>query len=159
MGSGTILNEVRAAADILRDEFNIESDIWSATSFNELARDGQNVKRHNMLHPEAEAQQSWVEKQLAGRQGPVIAASDYMSQFANQIREFVPGTFITLGTDGFGRSDTREQLRKFFEIDRYFIVIAALYGLVQDGELEASVVSEAIKKFDIDPERANPLYC
>ena len=101
----------------------------------------------------------WVEQQLNGRQGPVIAASDYMSLYANQIREFVPGTFFALGTDGFGRSDTREQLRKFFEIDRYFIVVAALYALVQDGEVKASVVSDAIKKFDIDPEKANPLYC
>lgn len=158
MGCGTILEEVRAAAGILRNEFDIESDVWSATSFNELARDGQNVKRHNMLHPEAEAQQCWVEKKLANHKGPVIAATDYMSQYASQVREFIPGTYIALGTDGFGRSDTREQLRKFFEIDRYFIVVAALYALVQDGELKASVVSEAIKKFDIDPEKTNPLY-
>ena len=159
MGCGTILEEVRAAAGILRDEFNVESDIWSATSFNELARDGQDAKRYNMLNPEAEKKVSWVEKQLSGRKGPVVAATDYMSLYANQIREFVPATFVSLGTDGFGRSDTREQLRRFFEVDRYFIVVAALYALVQDGELDASVVSQAIKKFDIDPTRANPLYC
>ena len=137
----------------------VHADVWSATSFNELARDGQGVKRHNMLHPEQGPQLCWVEQQLAGRKGPVIAASDYMSQYASQVREYVPATYIALGTDGFGRSDSREQLRKFFEIDRYFIVVAALYGLVQDGELPPSVVSDAIKKFDIDPERANPLYC
>ena len=158
MGCGTILEEVRAAADILRNEYSIESDLWSATSFNELARDGEDVRRHNMLHPEAEKRVSWVEQQLAGRKGPVVAASDYMSLYASQIREFVPATFIALGTDGFGRSDSREQLRHFFEVDRYFVVVAALYALVQDGELEASVVSEAISKFNIDPNRANPLY-
>ncbi|WP_067582416.1 pyruvate dehydrogenase (acetyl-transferring), homodimeric type [Endozoicomonas ascidiicola] len=158
MGCGTILEEVRKAATILRDEYNIESDIWSATSFNELARDGKDAKRHNMLNPESEKRISWVEKQLAGRKGPVVAASDYMSLYANQIREFISGTFVALGTDGFGRSDSREQLRHFFEVDSQFIVVAALYALVQDGELEASVVSDAIKKFNIDPTKANPLY-
>ena len=158
MGCGTILEEVRAAADILREDFNVESDIWSATSFNELAREGKNVHRQNMLNPEAKPQQSWVEKQLSGRKGPVIAASDYMSLYANQIREFVPATYVSLGTDGFGRSDTREQLRRFFEVDRYFVVIAALNALVKDGELKGSVVAEAMKKFDIDPQKANPLY-
>ena len=158
-GCGTILQEVHAAADILREEFNVAADIWSATSFNELARDGRDAKRHNMLNPTADKRISWVEQQLAGRKGPVIAASDYMSLYANQIREFVPATYITLGTDGFGRSDTRKQLRNFFEVDRHFIVVASLYALVLDGELEGSVVDEAIKRFDIDPAKANPLYC
>ncbi|MET4692696.1 pyruvate dehydrogenase (acetyl-transferring), homodimeric type [Endozoicomonas lisbonensis] len=159
IGCGTILEEVRAAAQLLRDDFNIESDIWSATSFNELRRDGLNVARHNMLNPEAEPQVSWVEKQLADRKGPVIAASDYMKVYSDQIRDFVPGTYITLGTDGFGRSDTRSKLREFFEVDRYFVVIAALTGLVKEGEIERSVVTEALKKYNIDGEKANPVYC
>ncbi|WP_252178046.1 pyruvate dehydrogenase (acetyl-transferring), homodimeric type [Endozoicomonas sp. 4G] len=159
MGCGTILEEVRAAADILRNDFGIESDIWSATSFNELRRDGMAAARHNMLNPDSEQQTGWVEEQLSGRKGPVVAASDYMKIYADQIREFVPGTFIALGTDGFGRSDTREKLREFFEVDRYFVVIAALYGLVKDGELNVSVLKEAMKKFNIDGDKANPLYC
>ena len=159
VGCGTILEEVRAAAQMLRDDFSIESDIWSATSFNELRRDGLNAVRHNMLNPEAEPRLSWVEKQFAGRQGPVIAATDYMKVYSDQIRDFVPGTYITLGTDGFGRSDTRAKLREFFEVDRYFIVIAALNGLVKDGEIERSVVTEALKKYNIDGEKANPVYC
>ena len=159
MGCGTILEEVRAAAQMLREDFDIESDIWSATSFNELRRDGMNVARHNMLNPESAPQVSWVEKQLADRKGPVIAATDYMKVYSDQIRDFVPGTYITLGTDGFGRSDTRAKLREFFEVDRYFVVIAALNGLVKDGEIERSVVTEALKKYNIDGEKANPVYC
>ncbi|UYM17966.1 pyruvate dehydrogenase (acetyl-transferring), homodimeric type [Endozoicomonas euniceicola] len=159
IGCGTILEEVRAAAQLLRDDFDIESDIWSATSFNELRRDGLKVARHNMLNPEAEPQVSWVEKQLAGRKGPVIAASDYMKVYSDQIRDFVPGNYITLGTDGFGRSDTRSKLREFFEVDRYFVVVAALTGLVKEGEIEPSVVTSALKKYNIDGEKANPVYC
>ncbi|MCW7555019.1 pyruvate dehydrogenase (acetyl-transferring), homodimeric type [Endozoicomonas gorgoniicola] len=159
IGCGTILEEVRAAAQLLRDDFDIESDIWSATSFNELRRDGLNAARHNMLNPEAELQVSWVEKQLANRKGPVIAASDYMKVYSDQIRDFVPGTYITLGTDGFGRSDTRAKLREFFEVDRYFVVVAALTGLVKEGEIEPSVVTSALKKYNIDGEKANPVYC
>lgn len=159
MGCGTILEEVRAAAELLRNDFGIESDIWSATSFNELRRDGLIVARHNMLNPEAKPQISWVEQQLGDRKGPVVAASDYMKVYADQIRDFVPGTYITLGTDGFGRSDTRAKLREFFEVDRYFVVIAALTGLVQDGELEPSAVTQALREYNIDGDKANPLYC
>ncbi len=160
LGCGTILREVLAAADILRDEFNVAADIWSATSFNELARDGRDARRHNMLNPTAEQRVSWVEQQLTGHKGPVIAASDYIGLYADQIREFVPAhTYITLGTDGFGRSDTREELRYFFEVDPHFIVVASLYALVLDGELDASVVNEAIKRFAIDPNKVNPLFC
>ncbi|MCL6268354.1 pyruvate dehydrogenase (acetyl-transferring), homodimeric type [Sansalvadorimonas sp. 2012CJ34-2] len=157
MGSGTILEEVRAAADILRNQFNVESDIWSATSFNELRRDGLETSRWNMLHPDQEARKTWVEQQLEGAKGPVIVATDYMKLYADQIRDFVPSTYITLGTDGFGRSDTRENLRRFFEVDRNFIALAALQGLVRDGELEASVLPEAIKILGIDPEKVTPL--
>ncbi|PJE79607.1 Pyruvate dehydrogenase E1 component [invertebrate metagenome] len=159
MGCGTILNEVRAAADILRKDFKVESDIWSATSFNELRRDGLNASRWNMLHPTGKKKTSWVETQLAGHKGPVIAASDYMKIYADQIRDFVPGTFVTLGTDGFGRSDTREQLRRFFEVDRYFIVVAALNGLLQDKKVDADFVAQAIKQLPIDSTKANPIYC
>ena len=159
MGCGTILEEVRAAAELLRNDFDIESDIWSATSFNELRRDGLGVARHNMLNPEEKPRVSWVEQQLGDRRGPVVAASDYMKVYSDQIRDFVPGTYITLGTDGFGRSDTRARLREFFEVDRHFIVIAALTGLVKDGELEPSVVTRALKKYNIDGDKANPLYC
>ncbi len=159
MGCGTILEEVRYAADILREEYNVESNIWSATSFNELRRDGMSAARYNMLNPEAEKKVSWVEQQLSGRKGPVVAASDYMKIYSDQIRDYVPATFITLGTDGFGRSDTRAKLREFFEVDRYFVVVAALYGLVKDGELEASVLTGALKKYNINGDKANPLYC
>ena len=159
MGCGTILEEVRAAARLLREDFGVEADVWSATSFNELRRDGLSVGRHNMLNPEKKPQVSWVEKQLGDRKGPVVAASDYMKVYADQIRDFVPGTYITLGTDGFGRSDTRAKLREFFEVDRYFVAIAALNGLVKDGELESSVVTRALKKYNISGEKADPLYC
>ncbi|MCK5892968.1 MAG: pyruvate dehydrogenase (acetyl-transferring), homodimeric type [Endozoicomonadaceae bacterium] len=159
MGCGSILQEVRAAAEILRNDFGVESDIWSATSFNTLRRDGLDAARWNMLNPTSEQRISWVEKHLSGRKGPVIAATDYMKLYADQIRDFVPSTFIVLGTDGFGRSDTRENLRKFFEVDRYYITVAALSGLLKDGEIEASIVIDAMKQFDIDPEKNNPLYC
>ncbi|MDD7804536.1 MAG: pyruvate dehydrogenase (acetyl-transferring), homodimeric type [Endozoicomonas sp. (ex Botrylloides leachii)] len=159
MGCGTLLEEVRAAADILHRDFHIEADIWSATSFNELRRDGLAAARENMLNPTGKKRVSWVEQKLKGRKGPVIAVSDYMKLYADQIRDFVPATFITLGTDGFGRSDTRGHLRRFFEVDRYFIVIAALHGLVEDGQLKASVVTNAIKTFGIDTTKVNPLYC
>ena len=158
IGCGTILQEVRAAARILKEQFDIESTVWSATSFNELAREGKAAARHNMLHPDASAQVSWVTQQLQDKEGPVIAASDYMSLYANQIREFVPHTFVALGTDGFGRSDTREQLRHFFEVDRHFIVVATLHALAKDGKIKTSQVSGAIKLFGIDPDKTNPLY-
>ncbi|MDP0589539.1 MAG: pyruvate dehydrogenase (acetyl-transferring), homodimeric type [Candidatus Endonucleobacter bathymodioli] len=159
MGCGSILEEVRAAAKILRQDFNVDSDVWSATSFNELRRDGLAASRWNMLNPKATKRTCWVEQQLANRQGPVIAATDYMKLYADQVREFIPATFVTLGTDGFGRSDTRKQLRKFFEVDRYFVVIAALSALVKDRSLTSEVLEKAIKTFDIDPSKVNPLYC
>ena len=159
IGGGTILQEVIAASEILRKDYGVESDIWSATSMNELRRDGLAARRHNMLHPEADKQVSWVEKCLADRKGPVVAATDYMKLYADQIRDFVPGTYVTLGTDGFGRSDTRAALREFFEVDRNFIVIAALNALVKDGDIEPKVVAEALKAQGINPEKADPMYC
>ncbi|MCY4176902.1 MAG: pyruvate dehydrogenase (acetyl-transferring), homodimeric type, partial [Endozoicomonadaceae bacterium] len=159
MGSGTILNEVRAAATILRDDFDIEADIWSATSFNELRREALEVSRQNRLNPDKPAEKSFVEKQLEGHEGPVIAASDYMKIYADQLREFIPGTFIALGTDGFGRSDTREKLRHFFEVDRYFITVTALYALVKENKITASVVSKAMQRFGISKDKISAMHC
>ncbi|MCK0538162.1 pyruvate dehydrogenase (acetyl-transferring), homodimeric type [Alcanivorax quisquiliarum] len=156
LGAGTILREVEAAADILREEFKIESDVWSVTSFNELRREGLEVERWNMLHPEAAPRQCWVEKCLADRSGPVIAASDYMKIYADQIRPYVRAPYKVLGTDGFGRSDSRAKLREFFEVDRRFVTIAALKALADAGELEASVVTGALEKFGISPDKVYP---
>jgi pyruvate dehydrogenase E1 component len=157
MGSGTILREVIAAADLLERDFKISSDVWSVTSFNELRRDGMDVARWNTLHPQASPRVSYVTQQLAGKQGPVVAATDYVRSYADQIRAFVPARYTVLGTDGFGRSDMRSQLRKFFEVNRYYIAVAALKALVDEGELAAEVVSQAIKQYKIDPDKPNPI--
>ena len=160
MGSGTILREVREAAKILRDEFNVGADVWSVTSFNELRRDGLAVERNNRLHPGQKPEVSYVEECLTGRKGPVIASTDYMKLFAEQIRQWVPSKeFKVLGTDGFGRSDSRKKLRHFFEVDRHFVVLAALEALADRGEIEPKVVADAIVKFGINPEKRNPLDC
>jgi len=158
MGSGTILREVQAAAEILRKDYKIAVDVWSATSINELARDGLDVDRWNMMHPEEKPRVSYVEQCLGERDGPVIAATDYMKLYSDQIRAFVPGPYKVLGTDGFGRSDSREKLRHFFEINRHYVVVAALNELARAGTIEAKTVSEAIKKFKLDPEKLNPLF-
>ena len=159
MGCGTIFQEVRAAADILRNDYGVEADLWSATSFNELRRDGMEVARWNMLHPDKKPRTSWVEQQLAKTKGPVVVATDYMRIYADQIREFVPNnTFIVLGTDGFGRSDTRANLRRFFEVDRNYVAYAALVGLVKEGELDKAVLKQAAKALNIDVDKASPLY-
>jgi pyruvate dehydrogenase E1 component len=159
MGCGTILNEVRAGAELLHSDFGVAADVWSAPSFNELARDGQDCERWNLLHPQAkEPRQSWVAKCLAGTEGPVVAATDYIKAYAEQIRPFVRGTYRVLGTDGFGRSDSREALRAHFEVDRYYVCVAALKALADEGTLEPKVVAEAIAKYGIDPEKPNPLY-
>ncbi len=157
MGAGTILREVEAAADILRNDYNVEADVWSVTSVNELARDGQEVNRYNMMHPEAEPKVPYITQQLANAAGPVIAATDYMKMYTEQLRDFIPGSFTTLGTDGFGRSDSREQLRRFFEVNRYYVVIAALKALADDGAIKASVVSKAIKDFGLNADQVNPM--
>jgi pyruvate dehydrogenase E1 component len=157
MGSGTILREVIAAADLLKDDFDIDADIWSATSFNELRKEGLDVERWNRLHPEDTPKQSYVEKTLSSHKGPIIAASDYMKAYADQIRTFIPNRhYVVLGTDGFGRSDTRSQLRKFFEVNRYHVVVAALKTLADEGQIPAKKVTEAIKRYGIDPEAPNP---
>ncbi|OEC81810.1 pyruvate dehydrogenase (acetyl-transferring), homodimeric type [Photobacterium damselae subsp. damselae] len=157
MSSGTIMNEVRKAAQILSEEYGVSSDVYSVTSFNELTRDGQNVERFNMLHPEAEQQVPYI-TQVMGTE-PAIAATDYMKNYAEQVRAFMPSeSYKVLGTDGFGRSDSRENLRRHFEVNASYVVVAALNELAKRGDIEKSVVADAIKKFDIDTEKMNPLY-
>ncbi|KQA26900.1 pyruvate dehydrogenase [Vibrio metoecus] len=157
MSSGTIMNEVRKAAQILSEEYGVASDVYSVTSFNELARDGQACDRFNMLHPEAEVKVPYI-AQVMGTE-PAIAATDYMKNYAEQVRAFIPAqSYKVLGTDGFGRSDSRENLRRHFEVNAGYVVVAALNELAKRGEVEKSVVAAAIKKFDIDTEKTNPLY-
>jgi pyruvate dehydrogenase E1 component len=157
LGSGTILREVIAAAEILEKEYGITADIWSVTSFNELRREALDVTRWNMLHPAEPAKLSYVGSCLKDHDGPVVAATDYMKIFADQIREFVPGRYKVLGTDGFGRSDTREKLRQFFEVDRYYVTVAALKALAEEGKIPAEKVAQAISRFGIDPDKPNPV--
>ncbi|MCP8898757.1 pyruvate dehydrogenase (acetyl-transferring), homodimeric type [Gilvimarinus xylanilyticus] len=157
MGSGTILNEVRAAAEILRKDFSVEADVWSVTSVNELTRNGQAVDRWNMLHPTEKPRKAYVTEQLEGKDGPFVIATDYMKNYSEQLRPYIPGTYTVLGTDGFGRSDSREKLRHFFEVSREFVVIAALKSLADEGKVKADVVAKAIKQFGIDQDKADPL--
>ncbi|MBL7479240.1 pyruvate dehydrogenase (acetyl-transferring), homodimeric type [Legionella bononiensis] len=157
MGSGTILREVIKAAEMLENDYSITSDIWSVTSFNELRRDGLAKERHNAMHPEAKAQESYVASQLKDRKGPVIAATDYMRIYADQIRPYVPNRYVTLGTDGYGRSDTRERLRHFFEVDAKYIVLAALNALVAEGSIDKSKVVDAINRYSINPDKLDPV--
>ncbi|MCL2657749.1 MAG: pyruvate dehydrogenase (acetyl-transferring), homodimeric type [Betaproteobacteria bacterium] len=157
LGSGTIFQEVIAAADLLKSDWGVESDIWGCPSFNQLARDGQDTARWNMLHPLEMPRLSHVEQCLKGAAGPVIAATDYVKLFAEQIRPFVAGRYVTLGTDGFGRSDTREALRNHFEVDRHWIVVAALNALVADGVIGREKVRDAMTKYGIDADKPNPL--
>ncbi|MFP5451342.1 MAG: pyruvate dehydrogenase (acetyl-transferring), homodimeric type [Thermoleophilia bacterium] len=156
MGSGSILREVLAAADLLRDDFGVVADVWSATSFTELRREGMAVERWNRLHPTEEPRRSYVERMLADRDGPVIAATDYIRTFPDQIRPHVRGDFHVLGTDGFGRSDERSTLRRFFEVDRHNVAVTALWALAEDGTLDPAVAAGAITRYDIDPDAEAP---
>jgi pyruvate dehydrogenase E1 component len=156
MGSGVILREVMAAGDLLRNDWGVQSDVWSCPSFTELRRDGIDCERWNSLHPESAPRVSHVTQCLNGRKGPAVAASDYMRVFADGIRRWVPGTYRVLGTDGFGRSDTREKLRQFFEVNRYYVAVTALKALADDGILPMSKVSEAIRKYGIEQDKPNP---
>ena len=156
LGGGTILREVEAAAEILERDYQVAADVWSLTSVNELARDGKSAQRWNMLHPQEPPREAYVTQQLAGGGGPVVAATDYLKLYADQIREFVPGSYTVLGTDGFGRSDTRDKLRTFFEVSCEYVVLAALKALADEGRVEPARVAEAIVTLGVDPDRADP---
>jgi len=158
LGSGTILREAIAAAELLDKDFGVSADIWSCPSFNELAREGHDTTRANRLNPEAKTpRKPYVTELLEGRQGPAIAATDYIRVYADQIREFVPMRYTVLGTDGFGRSDTRANLRRHFEVDRYYIAHAAIAALAAEGKMTAKDVARAIKQYKIDSEKPNPI--
>lgn len=157
LGSGAILREVIAAGELLEKDFGVAADVWSVTSFGELRRDGLDVQRDNMFAPEKKPKVSYVETCLAKQEGPIIAATDYVRAYADLIRPFVSHSYTVLGTDGYGRSDTREKLRHFFEVNRYYIVVAALYALSKEGTIPASKVTDAMKKYNIDPNKPNPV--
>jgi pyruvate dehydrogenase E1 component len=157
MGSGTILREVLAAAEMLESDYGIPADVWSVTSFSELRRDGLDCDRWNMLHPGDTPRNSYVTTRLVARQGPFVAATDYMRIVPDQIRPWIPGQFVVLGTDGYGRSDSRRALREFFEVDCKHIVLAALKALNNEGNVDSATVTDAIEKLGIDAEKPNPV--
>ena len=158
MGSGTILQKVRQAAQILSADYGVSSDVYSVTSFNELAREGQAVTRWNMLHPESKQKTAYISNVITSDKGPAIAATDYVKNYSDQVRAYINTEYRVLGTDGFGRSDSRDNLRQHFEVDQNYIVVAALYELANRGDVKHSVVSDAIKRFNIDTDKLNPLY-
>ena len=157
MGSGTILNEVSAAAELLKKDFGIEADVWSVPGINQLYRDGLESERWNMSHPGGKKKVPWITKILEKHEGPVVISTDYIRSYPEQIRGLIPRRVKILGTDGFGRSDTREKLRKFFENDRYYIALASVYSLFEEASVNEKTVKDAIKKYNIDPEKINPL--
>jgi pyruvate dehydrogenase E1 component len=156
-GSGTILREVLAAADLLEQDYGVSADVYSVTSFSELRRNALDIERWNLLHAGEPQKKTFIQEALGDREGPFIAATDYMKTVADQIRLWVPGRYAVLGTDGFGRSDSRAELRRFFEVDRHYVVIAALKALADDGKIDKKKVTQAMKTFGIDPEKPNPL--
>jgi len=157
LGSGAILREVIAAAELLQNDFNVSADVWSVTSFNELRREGLQIERENLFSPDKKPKITYVETCLQKHEGPVIAATDYIRAYADQIRSFVPRSYTVLGTDGFGRSDTREHLRSFFEVDRYHIAVTALYALAKENLVEAKLVKTAMQKYNINPDAPAPV--
>jgi pyruvate dehydrogenase E1 component len=156
-GSGTILREVLAAAEYLEAEHDVSVDVWSVTSYSELRRDGIDCNRWNIRNPDAEARVPYVARCLDGAEGPFVAASDYMRIVPDQVREWIPGRFVTLGTDGFGRSDSRAALRRHFEVNRDNIVVASLKALADEGRMSVTAVGDAIRAFDLDPDKPNPV--
>ena len=156
LGSGTILREMIAGAEILQKEYKIDSEVWSVTSFNELRRDGLEIERYNLLNPDKDQKKSYVEKCLGDTEGPILAASDYMRINSDQIRPYINKSFYSLGTDGFGRSDTRTKLRKFFEVDKEHIVAYGLSILAKEQLLASKYAKDAIKKYKIDTEKTMP---
>ena len=157
LGSGTILREVEAAAEMLEKDWNVSANVWSATSVNELVRDGMDVDRYNRLHPTAEKKRSYISHCLDDQDGVVVASTDYMRLYAEQLRPWIKQRYVVLGTDGFGRSDTRERLRSFFEVDRYHVVVATLSALADEGTIKYDVVAKAIKQYNIDADATNPV--
>jgi pyruvate dehydrogenase E1 component len=158
LGSGAILEESLAAADLLEEDFDIQADVWSVTSFNELSREGRTTVRWNTLHPEEIQKTSYVTQCLKEEKGPVIAATDYVANYADQIRAFVPQHYVALGTDGFGRSGTRVQLREFFEVDRYYITVAAVKALADENAVPSSTVSDALSRYGINSNKPDPFH-
>jgi pyruvate dehydrogenase E1 component len=156
LGCGAIFREVVAAADLLKSHWGVDADLWSVPSFTELAREGMMIARENLRNPTATPKRSHVETLLSDSQGPIVAATDYVRAFAEQIRPYVPRRYLVLGTDGYGRSDTRERLRRFFEVDRHHVAVAALKALADDGALPASKVAEAMQKYGMDPKKPAP---
>jgi pyruvate dehydrogenase E1 component len=156
-GSGTILREVLAAAELLEKDYGVPADVYSVTSFSELRKDALAIERRNLLHPNEPRRQTYIQQTLADREGPFIAATDYMKIVADQIRQWIPGRYAVLGTDGYGRSDSRAELRRFFEVDRHYVAIAALKALADDGKIDKQTVTDAMQAFSIDPEKPNPL--
>ena len=159
LGSGAILREVIAAADLLEKDWKIDSNVWSCPSFTELRREGLAAERWNLLHPGDTRRVSHVEALLQPHQGPVVAATDYLKSFPDQIRFLMPAgrTFRVLGTDGFGRSDTRQKLRHFFEVDRFWITVATLRSLADDGVVKVALVSDALRQYGLDPSKPDPV--
>jgi pyruvate dehydrogenase E1 component len=160
LGSGTILRESLAAQELLEKEWGVAANVWSCPSFNELTREGQDCERWNLLHPTQKQRVSFVAQQLEKHSGPVVASTDYIKAFAEQIRPFIPKgrTYKVLGTDGFGRSDFRSKLREHFEVNRHYIVVAALKALSEEGTVPVAKVAEAIAKYGIKADKVNPLY-
>lgn len=156
LGSGSILREVLAAAEILAEEYQVSAETWSVTSFTELRRDGMRAERWNRNHPTAKPRQGWITQCLKDSDEPVIAATDYMQIYADQVRAYVPARYIVLGTDGFGRSDTREELRRYFEVDRHYIVTAVLKALADDNRLPQDEIAEAMRRYNIEPDKPDP---
>ena len=157
MGAGSILREVEAAAELLRENHGVESDIWSVTSINELAREGRRIDRWNMTHPDQEPKKAYLTEQLESADGPFVISTDYIKAYSEQLRPYMPGPYYVLGTDGFGRSDSRAKLRQFFEVDRYYVTVASLKALADAGKIDVKEVLEAMKKYGIDPDKADPM--
>jgi pyruvate dehydrogenase E1 component len=157
LGSGPLMGEILAAADLLKNDWDVEPGIWNVTSFSELRRDAEEVERWNLIHPDETPKKSHLEQSLSKHQVPTVASSDYVKMVSEQIGPYVPGPYYALGTDGFGRSETRENLRHFFEVDRYYIVLAAIRALALDGKMEMSKAYDVMKKYNIDPEKPSPI--
>jgi len=156
LGSGPILMQVLRTQEMLQEKYDIAADVYSVTSYQQLRNEALEVERWNRLHPTEPQRRAYVEECLAGRKGPAIASTDYIRTFADQIRPFVPGRYVALGTDGFGRSDYRVALRRFFEVDRHHVAVAALKALADEGAIESSVVASAIERYGVDADAAPP---